>query len=181
MSDFFFQRADIETYKEWGEPSFDKINLWWEEFKELPGVEHYQFYITGGAAYDINNTKDVDICMTNPINDLDELGFLLRKGLDLSINKYDFLVDLKWYSSIEFTTVKNVEESKRPYLCVCLPFPEKKVKNGLVIYDKQIGTDKLLGNINKKYPVYYHTVVYPSKKGLTKPIDYNKPPILLKP
>lgn len=181
---FHYRLGEIQTNTPWNRPSWGSLDSWWKEFKDIKGTEHYDFFIVGHALYDIENTWDIDIAITGDIVDLDELGYILRKGLNLALNKYSLYIDLKWYSSIGFAYTNNGYSTRRLYLRGALPGVEEKIRNEeqelYKVRDyKNSRLDDLL-DINKEHPILFTTVVYPGTKHMNKPADYNKnKPILL--
>lgn len=99
---FYYKVGPIETTTPWISPvPISKINSWWDEFKQLD-LEDYKVYLGGKYVIDPNNTVDVDICITGPIYDYMRLYKLISTGMDLGLNKYNTLIDIKHYDNINF-------------------------------------------------------------------------------
>jgi len=187
MSTFYYRFGVVETHTAWKRPSFETFYKWWNEFKTLEGVENYDFYVVGGALYDIEKTWDIDVAIIGDVKDVDNLGYLMEKGLDIALNKYFIYVDLNWYSSIKFAYENNDYSNRRWYLAGSICGPEiKEIDGKQTLYKRKVlPNDELpsrnLSDINKKHPVYFVPLIMPYKKHLEKPSDYNdNPPIKLK-
>jgi hypothetical protein len=92
--DFFYQVGSVYTKKMWYKPTYEKIELFLNEIKNLTS---YDMYLVGGVVNGkIGNTWDVDIVVTGPIV-YQEFEDVLHNIYDLALNKYRMLVDVRWY------------------------------------------------------------------------------------
>ena len=175
---FSYRLGNIQTTTPWARPSWSALDSWWEEYKNIPGTEHYKHYVVGHALYDIDNTWDIDIALIGDIPNIDQLGNILEQGLDLALNKYKTYIDLKWYSSIGFRYTDNSPSSRRFYIRGELPGVEEKIRNGrqeiFKLRDYKDSSMHDLDDLCTNHPVMFRTIVYPGKKHLNKPSDYNK-------
>ena len=97
MHSFYYKIGPVETNTPWTSPvSMEKINEWWDDFKQLD-LEDYTVYLGGKYAIDPLNTDDIDICLTGPVYDYTRLYELLKIGTDLGLNKHNILIDIKHY------------------------------------------------------------------------------------
>ena len=94
MHSFYYKVGPVETNMPWTSPvSQEKINEWWNDFKQLD-LEDYSVYLGGKYAIDPLNTDDIDICLTGPVYDYMRLYELLKIGTDLGLNKHNILIEL---------------------------------------------------------------------------------------
>ena len=92
--DFFYQVGSVYTKKMWYMPTYEKIESFLNEIKNL---SPYDMYLVGGVVNGkIGNTWDVDIVVTGPIV-YQEFEDVLHNIYDLALNKYRMLVDVRWY------------------------------------------------------------------------------------
>jgi hypothetical protein len=180
MEEFYYRFANVETTTPWARPTWERFYAWWDKFKTFEGVEDYEFHIVGGSLYDIENTWDVDVTITNPIKNFVVLGELIRRGRDMALNEFNIYVDLFWYDSIQFCYDDITEENKRYYLKGTLKGDEVKIRNGeevLYAFEK----NGLVPNKDDQKDMVFFFIQQPTPKHLKKPKDYHRtPPIKLK-
>lgn len=175
--DFYYRYCTVETTTPWNRPSLDVLYSWWEEMKTIEGVLDYDFYVVGGAVYDIDNTWDIDIIILGNIVDTNQLGYIIHKCRDLAMNKYRICVDPYWMSSIDFRHMEPIKENIRTYLRATLTGDEVKIVNGEIVFSGKIPGDRL-GTEDNEYPLTFQAVRFPQPKHLEKPIDYNRVPYI---
>jgi hypothetical protein len=92
--DFFYQVGSVYTKKMWNMPTYEKIESFLNEIKNL---SPYDMYLVGGVVNGkIGSTWDVDIVVTGSIV-YQEFEDVLHNIYDLALNKYKMLVDVRWY------------------------------------------------------------------------------------
>lgn len=175
---FSYRLGNISTTIPWARPTWSALENWWQEYKNISGTEAYDFYVVGHSLYNINETWDIDIALTGDIPDVNKLGYILEKGLDLALNKYRIYIDLKWYSSIGFANTNNDPLTRRFYIKGELAGLEEKIRNGeQEIYKLRDYKDSAMHDLDDlcvEHPVMFRTIVYPGPKHFNKPSDYNK-------
>ena len=80
----------------------DHLRKWWYEFAPLVGS--YDVYLAGSLVQKMfgeytGTVKDLDIILTGPVDDLDNLKDVLRQGVYLGF-KRDIFCDIKYQSPI---------------------------------------------------------------------------------
>jgi len=141
---FFYQRGQVKTNNIWNRPSYNVIKEFLIEIKNTTNIlEEYELYLMGGVLYDFNQTWDVDFCITGQIKNQDVLESYMNIMYDLSLNKYNFLIDIQWLEqplpqvSYEEITSPNFNHYKLKY-----------VKTSYII--KQIGEEKSISDLREK-------------------------------
>tara|TARA_R100000081_G_scaffold90083_1_gene64357 strand:- start:2770 stop:3306 length:537 start_codon:yes stop_codon:yes gene_type:complete len=133
MHSFYYKVGPVETNIPWTSPvSQEKINEWWNDFKQLD-LEDYSVYLGGKYAIDPLNTDDIDICLTGPVYDYMRLYELLKIGTDLGLNKHNILIDIKHYDNVDFFKYPRSMDFKRYHICTELSgVLIKKIDNKVV-------------------------------------------------
>ena len=92
--EFFYQVGSVYTKKVWSMPTYEKIESFINEIKDLCP---YDVYVVGGVVNGkIGSTWDVDLVVCGPIV-YQEFEEVLHNIYDLALNKYRMLVDVRWY------------------------------------------------------------------------------------
>ena len=146
---FKYKIGNIETNEPWTRPNKNLLGMWYEEFKQLPGVTNYKL-LAGDSLLTVEDTWDVDIMVTGKIQDYTELKNFLNKGIELGF-KYKQLVDV-FYCSYVFSYT----EGFKPFYKLRTWKGQYKEKDGVV-------------EVNKEYP-YKEEVI----EGLYK-IEHKEP------
>ena len=150
---FYFRIGPVETTTPWISPvSTQKINSWWEDFKQLD-LEDYEVYLGGKYAIDPNNTDDIDICLTGPVYDYNTLFNLLKTGTDLGLNKHNILIDIKHYDNLNFFKYPRNKNFNRYHISIELAGEVKKIVNDKVEINYENKTHIPVNDIPKELAV----------------------------
>ena len=134
IKDFYYKFGPVETTKVWTSPiDVEKINGWIDDFEKLD-LEDYEVYLGGKYVIDPLNTNDVDICMTGPVYDYMRLYEIMKKGYDLALNKWNFLIDIKHYDNLDFFKYPRTEGFKRYHVMTELAGEEIKKIDGEIVH-----------------------------------------------
>lgn len=182
IKDYYYRNGDVVTTRHPSRPSMSKLMEWWHDFKHTKGVEKYDFYLCGKSLVDMNSTWDLDINFTGRIGDINEAGYILRRGWDLALNKYNIAVDLSWYSSVDFLFDKLVKENQKVYFCGSIPGREVVMVNNEITKDITKPEPHILKSIERpgkvRYPILFFPQIQPSDKYVNI-IKERPKPILL--
>jgi hypothetical protein len=102
--------GDIETDRKLYGPSNDRVEAWWAEYKNTPGLMEFDVLLVGNfaeAVFGISTlpTADLDVVLTGgDIKHEESLKFLLDECARIGF-KYDLLVDA-FYNAAEFNIKK---------------------------------------------------------------------------
>ena len=134
MNEFYYRYNKVETHKHWLiPPPKDNFNNWLEDFKQLD-LEDYNVYLGGKYVIDPNNTEDIDICLTGPIYDYNNLYNIFKTGLDLALNKWNIYVDIKHYDNINFFKYPRRKDFTRLHIVTEMAGEELMIANRSVNY-----------------------------------------------
>jgi|TARA_B100001093_G_C26602802_1_gene916683 hypothetical protein len=140
INDFYYKIGPVETTTIWTAPiDVEKVNGWIKDFRELD-LGEYQVYLGGRYVTNPIETDDVDIMLTGPIYDYMKLYEILKTGVDLALNKYNFLLDIKHFDNLEFVKYEKTPESTRHHIQTELAGEEVKIINGEEVYRRTIAT-----------------------------------------
>lgn len=173
--DFYYRYGEVETNSMWFNPTWNLFFDWWSEFKTTQNLEDYKFYVGGKFIVDRNKTNDIDVIITGPIYDYDNLFKLLKEGFDLAINKYKTFIDLSWYDNINFFSYPKKEGFSRIHSKIVMSGIELKKINGEIVYQYEHKTHSEVFNVHPK--LSYNLVTFPMEKQIKEGITYQ--PILL--
>ena len=132
MNEFYYRYGKVETNKQWliPPPKFN-FNNWLNDFKQLD-LEDYNVYLGGKYVIDPNNTDDIDICLTGPIYNYNNLYNILKTGLDLALNKWNIYVDIKHYDNIDFFKYPRREDFVRLHAVTEMSGEQIKIINRII-------------------------------------------------
>jgi len=157
---FFYQRGRVKTTARWTKPTHDKALAYFRYIKDNSTIlDRYDAYVVGAFLYGIEDTWDVDINLTGcyePQGLEDDLDYLL----DVSLNKFNLLVDVKWVSMMfpPFEYANFFDESEVRPVHAIFTFNIFKGSNGNVRpLDAKLLTppDKLSENMQRTMYFYY--------------------------
>ena len=132
MNEFYYRYGKVETNKQWLiPPPKDNFNNWLNDFKQLD-LEDYNVYLGGKYVIDPNNTDDIDICLTGPIYNYNNLYNILKTGLDLALNKWNIYVDIKHYDNIDFFKYPRREDFVRLHAVTEMSGEQIKIINRII-------------------------------------------------
>ena len=132
MNEFYYRYGKVETNKQWlTPPPKDNFDNWLNDFKQLD-LEDYNVYLGGKYAIDPNNTEDIDICLTGPIYNYDNLYNIFKTGLDLALNKWNIYVDIKHYDNIDFFKYPRREDFVRLHAVTEMSGEQIKIINRII-------------------------------------------------
>ncbi len=132
MNEFYYRYGKVETNKQWlTPPPKDNFDNWLNDFKQLD-LEDYNVYLGGKYVIDPNNTDDIDICLTGPIYNYNNLYNILRTGLDLALNKWNIYVDIKHYDNIDFFKYPRREDFVRLHAVTEMSGEQIKIINRII-------------------------------------------------
>ena len=134
-TNFFYRYGEVSTNTLWKNPTKEKFNLWWTEFKSNVDFKDFYVYMGGKFIISPNETNDIDIIITGPIYDYKHLYNLFKYGLDLSINKYGIYVDLCWYDNIDFFKYPRHKDFIRYHNLIKMSGIEYKIINNMCVLD----------------------------------------------
>lgn len=156
--EFFFQAGSAYTKKAWKMPTYENVEDFLNEIKDL---SPYDMYLVGGMVNGkIGNTWDLDIVVTGPIV-YQEFEDVIHNIYDIALNKYRLLVDIRWIDKpidrLQYLMDNNLSETY------------KSVRFGY--YLKKIGDEVSETNLfsqGKKLTDYLieRDVVFPTEKCL---------------
>lgn len=113
---FYCKIGDIETTTPWGRPSLELLELWYNEWKNTPGLDKYEIYLVGNFA-EITwgssplETWDVDVVLvSSTIDDNDEMKDIMNEAVRLGF-KYFILIDI--YHNNKLLDFKNFQPLKQ--------------------------------------------------------------------
>ena len=151
---FFYQRGRVSTTKPWHRPSWARVHDYCNYLiNETDLIQRHEIYLRGGFLYDIHRTTDVDLNILgedNLENDLDAM-------LDIALNKFQLLVDVKWVPEL-FTPVDNktVDLPVKVLNCRSVANVYKQVDYEIARQDRrQLAEAKLLSEYLIEYPNNY--------------------------
>lgn len=151
---FKYKIGDLETSVPWDRPSKEKLQKWYQDFIQIPGVENYEFWV-GSSLFNVEDTWDVDIIIIGEIKDYYILKNILDKSIELGF-KHKQLIDMfhsnqLWYFDQPYkatTKIRNWESWKK-YI------------------DKNIIDLKIISNSEKIIPgLYKKTYTSPARSYL---------------
>jgi hypothetical protein len=118
---FHYRLGLVETSIPCTRPTWEKAINYFNYIKNNSNIlDKYNLYIRGGFLYDIDNTWDIDITMTGSYQQVSELEKDLNYLLDISLNHFEFVVDVKWGE--ELFPPYTYEDAINPeYKTKCLP------------------------------------------------------------
>ncbi len=102
---FSYTKGVVHTSVPWRMPTLDKFFAWWRSF--LPSVKQTPFsvWLCGGFLEGKPDTWDVDIILTKrhalEPEDYQQLSDLMIEATQLSLNKFNILVDIQFYENFE--------------------------------------------------------------------------------
>jgi|TARA_R110002012_G_scaffold285278_1_gene476366 hypothetical protein len=132
VNEFYYRYGKVETNKQWLiPPPKDNFNNWLNDFKQLD-LEDYNVYLGGKYVIDPNNTDDIDICLTGPIYNYNNLYNILKTGLDLALNKWNIYVDIKHYDNIDFFKYPRREDFVRLHAVTEMSGEQIKIINRII-------------------------------------------------
>ena len=132
MNEFYYRYGKVETNKQWlTPPPKDNFDNWLNDFKQLD-LEDYNVYLGGKYVIDPNNTDDIDICLTGPIYNYNNLYNILRTVLDLALNKWNIYVDIKHYDNIDFFKYPRREDFVRLHAVTEMSGEQIKIINRII-------------------------------------------------
>tara|TARA_B100001094_G_C18101533_1_gene756029 strand:+ start:684 stop:1214 length:531 start_codon:yes stop_codon:yes gene_type:complete len=132
VNEFYYRYGKVETNKQWlTPPPKDNFDNWLNDFKQLD-LEDYNVYLGGKYVIDPNNTDDIDICLTGPIYNYNNLYNILRTGLDLALNKWNIYVDIKHYDNIDFFKYPRREDFVRLHAVTEMSGEQIKIINRII-------------------------------------------------
>lgn len=95
---FFYKVGDIQTTTPWTRPYYSKIkdffNYLNENHYEL--IKNYEIFIIGNILLNHKSTWDLDICIKGEVFEEDKMKILFDLMYDLSLNKFNLLIDLSF-------------------------------------------------------------------------------------
>ena len=116
-------------------------------------TQRHEIYLRGGFLYDIHRTTDVDLNILGEDNLEDDLDAML----DIALNKFQLLVDVKWVPKL-FTPVddKTVDLPLKVLNCREIANVYKQVGYEIARQDRrQLAEAKLLSEYLIEYPNNY--------------------------
>jgi len=160
---FFYQRGQVKTNTIWNRPSYNALKEFLIEIKnETKILEDYELYLMGGVLYNFNTTWDVDFCITGPLKDQDILESYMNTMYDLSLNKYQFLIDIQWLEQplpqVSYQEITSPEFKHYRLKYVKTSYIVKQIDEEKSIYDLRDNegvtklTEFLVEGIHEKYP-----------------------------
>lgn len=99
MGKFYTQAGDVSTLTEFYIPSSGRVEKWWSEFKNTPGLEKYDAYFIGNFAEKVFGvselgTSDVDVVLVGNIKgEFAELKNILDEAMRIGFEN-ELLVDI---------------------------------------------------------------------------------------
>ncbi len=173
---YFYKYNEVTTTIKPKTPSWELFNQWWEEFNSNVNLEDYSVYIGGKFIIDPSTTKDIDIILTGPIYDYENLYNIFKYGLDLSLNKYGIFVDLCWWDNIDFFKYPKRKDFIRYHNTIKMSGIEYLILSDICVYDINHTTF----DENLEVPEYlaFNRVILPMDKQMNE--KYNTPPIKLR-
>lgn len=160
---FFYQRGQVKTNNIWNRPSYNVLKEFLIEIKNTTNIlEDYDLYLMGGVLYDFNKTWDVDFCITGPLKDQDILESYMNTMYDLSLNKYQFLIDIQWLEQplpqVSYQEITSSDFKHYQLKYVKTSYIVKQIGEEKTIYDLRNNegvtklTEFLVEGIHEKYP-----------------------------
>jgi len=102
----FFQASwgDVITNTPYHRPNLESFTKWWLEFKDIKGLEKYDIWFSGSYCEKLFGSykgipKDVDIFLTGPIDDEENLKYILSHAVKVGFQN-KILIDIAWMSSL---------------------------------------------------------------------------------
>jgi len=95
--DFSFRKGNTTTFQIWTRPSYGKILAFLRDVEDCTDIlERYRVFLIGGCLYSWEATWDVDLHLVS--KDVDTLALELDLDFlnNLSLNKYNQLLDVTW-------------------------------------------------------------------------------------
>lgn len=96
--EFEYQAGTVVTKKAWKQPTSHVLNKFIKTIKKIENFEKYELFLVGGVVNGrIGETWDVDIVVCGDIIPKEFEDFL-HEIYDLALNKFNILVDVRWYN-----------------------------------------------------------------------------------
>jgi hypothetical protein len=101
---FYYKRGGSETHIPWNRPTWSVVFEYFSYIKTNTDIlEKYDMYIIGNFLFDMKNTWDLDINITGEYQ-IKELENDLNILMDIALNKFQLLADIKWVSKLFHST-----------------------------------------------------------------------------
>jgi hypothetical protein len=90
-NNFYASMGDVHTNIVWGRPNLIKLEAWWNEWKQVDGIDDYEIYLSGAFAEQLwgnykGLTWDVDIIMIGKLKNSKELKHIMDEGYHIGWN-----------------------------------------------------------------------------------------------
>lgn len=137
---FHYKRGSVETYIPWTRPIWEQVIDYFDYIKSNSTIfERYDTYIRGGFLYNIHNTWDLDLNLIG-IYEEKQLEIDLNYLLDVSLNKFQLLVDTKWVSKLfepfTYNNLKNNDYAFNTVSAAQIRNTIKTINNQSIVLDK---------------------------------------------
>ena len=95
---FEYQAGSVFTKNAWNKPTIDILNKFVKTIREIDNYGKYELFLVGGVANgNIKHTWDIDIIVCGNIIP-SEFEQLLHDIYNIALNKFNILVDVRWFS-----------------------------------------------------------------------------------
>jgi hypothetical protein len=96
--EFEYEVGSVKTKVPWYQPTNYIVNKFIKTIKKIKNFEKYELFLVGGVVNGrIEETWDVDIIVTGEIIPM-EFEKFLHEIYDIALNKFNILVDIRWFS-----------------------------------------------------------------------------------
>lgn len=132
---FYYQVGKTSTTIPWTRPSYEKLKDFLLVLRNDTSIfDRYSLHIAGGVLYNFNLTWDIDIFLYGAKQDPTILEQDLHQMYDLSLNRFNILIDVQWCESPSYDI--SYEELISP-----------DFKHSLITYQKLNKICKIVGAI----------------------------------
>lgn len=109
---FEYQVGTVITKTPWYQPTNDILNKFLKTIPKIENYDKYELFLVGGVVNgNIGKTWDVDIVVSGKIIP-DEFERFLHDIYDIALNKFNILVDVRWFA-VPFEHYNNLVKANR--------------------------------------------------------------------